>query len=90
MSSLTTNHNSVSLNIGSNNARIVGAASSKSKKKGNKKQFTFAQKLDMLKTKSYPDDLDPENIRNWKENELTIRSLVTLGYGDSLRIVSFI
>ena len=44
----------------------------------------------MLKTESYPDDLDPENIRNWKENELTIRSLVTLGYGDSLRIVSFI
>ena len=86
MSSLTTNHNSVSLNIGSNNARI-GASS---KKKRNKKQFTFAQKLDMLKTESYPDDLDPENIRNWKENELTIRSLVTLGYGDSLRIVSFI
>ena len=86
MSSLTTNHNSVSLNIGSNNARI-GASS---KKKGNKKQFTFAQKLDMLKTESYPDDLDPENIRNWKENELTIKSLVTLGYGDSLRIVSFI
>ena len=86
MSSLTTNHNSVSLNIGSNNARI-GASS---KKKRNKKQFTFAQKLDMLKTESYPDDLDPENIRNWKENELTIRSLVALGYGDSLRIVSFI
>lgn len=84
----TTNHDSVSLHMGSNHARSIDDISSK--KKGKKKQYTFKEKLDMLETGSYPDDLDSINIKNWKRDELTIRAAVALGHGDSFRIVSFI
>ena len=86
--SSTTNHDSVSLHMGSNHARSIDDISSK--KKGNKKQYTFKEKLDMLETDSYPDDLESINIKNWKRDKSTIKAVVALGRGDSFRIVSFI
>ena len=74
MSSLT-NHNSVSSRISSNDAHIdddhtLPNETTTKEKKGNKTEYSFKQKLDMLQTGSCPNDLDVETIRNCKKDEV--------------------
>lgn len=94
MSSLT-NHNSVSSRISSNDAHIdddhtlSNATTTTKEKKGNKTEYSFKQKLDMLQTGSYPNDLDVETIRNWKKDESRIRAAVALDLGDCYRLTKF-